>query len=169
MATAKLYARLLRAARGHGRTQEDAEDLVQEAYRRLIEYRRNTQIRDVHNLAINQFHHRNILRFVSEPSAEIETAPDDGPSIEHLLSTRQQLEQVAARLAAVNRRTCEIFLAYRAGFGFAEIAEECGVSTRTVKKHISRAKSLVGGSRGIMTKEQWADACCLKGYPRFSA
>ena len=44
-------------------------------------------------------------------------------------------------------RTCEVFLAHRAGFQYEEIAAELGISTRTVKKHVSRGKSLLGIDR----------------------
>lgn len=130
---------------------EDAEDLVQEAYRRLVEYLRDTWVRDEegflrrvsYNLAINQYHRERVLTFVSDASEELAAVLDDGPSIERLLSARQQLDQIAAKLAATSQRTCQIFLAHRAGFRYAEVAQESGVSTRTVKKHIARAVSIL--------------------------
>jgi RNA polymerase sigma factor (sigma-70 family) len=151
MKTSAQYARLLRAAVRFGRTMEDAQDLVQEAYRRLIEYRRDTWVRDeesflrrvVCNLAINQYHREHVVTFVSNANEELAAALDDGPSVERLLSACQELDQIAATLAATSQRTCEIFLAHRAGFRYEEIAQERGVSTRTVKKHIARAVSML--------------------------
>lgn len=148
------YARLIRACLRRGRSLEDAEDLVQEAYARLVEYQRSTRIRDeeaflrrvVSNLAINEYHREQILSFTQETIGELDRQAlliDTGPGIERLLSAQQQVEQIAAMLSAVSQRTCEIFLAHRAGFSYAEIASELGISTRTVKKHIARAISML--------------------------
>jgi RNA polymerase sigma factor (sigma-70 family) len=151
------YARLIKACLRRGRTLEDAEDLVQEAYARLIEYRRNAKVRDeeafvrrvVINLAINQYHRDQILTFVPESIDELDRQArlvDAGPAIERILDARQQLEQIEAMLAAVSRRTAEIFLAHRAGFSYEEVASELGISTRTVKKHIVRARSMLANA-----------------------
>jgi RNA polymerase sigma factor (sigma-70 family) len=148
------YARLIKACLRRGRTLEDAEDLVQEAYARLVEYRRSAKVRDeeaflrrvVSNLAINQFHRDQILSFAHETIDELDQQAmlvDSGPGVERLLSAQQQLERIAAMLSAVSRRTCEVFLAHRAGHSYAEIADELGISTRTVKKHIARAISML--------------------------
>lgn len=148
------YARLIRACLRRGRSLEDAEDLVQEAYARLIEYRRRTKIRDeeaflrrvASNLAINQFHRGQILSFAHETIEELELQGmliDTAPGVERLLSAQQQVERIAAVLSAVSQRTSEIFLAHRAGYSYAEIASELGISTRTVKKHIARAVSML--------------------------
>jgi RNA polymerase sigma factor (sigma-70 family) len=151
------YARLVKACLRRGRTLEDAEDLVQEAYARLIEYERGAKVRDeeaflrrvVSNLAINQYHREKIVAFVSESIDELDRQAmlmDDSPGIERVLDARQQLEQIEAMLAAVSRRTSEVFLAHRAGFSYEEVAAELGISTRTVKKHIARAKSMLANA-----------------------
>jgi RNA polymerase sigma factor (sigma-70 family) len=151
------YARLIKACLRRGRTLEDAEDLVQEAYARLIEYQRNAKVRDeeafvrrvVINLAINQYHRGQILAFAPESIDELDRQAmlvDDGPGVERILDARQRLEQIEAMLAAVSRRTSEVFLAHRAGFSYEEVASELGISTRTVKKHIARAKSMLANA-----------------------
>jgi RNA polymerase sigma factor (sigma-70 family) len=151
------YARLVRACLRRGRTLEDAEDLVQEAYARLVEYQRSAKVRDeeaflrrvVSNLAINQFHREQILSFSPESIDDLDRQAllvDASPEIERILDARQQLEQIEAMLAAVSRRTAEVFLAHRAGFSYEEVASELGISTRTVKKHIARAKSMLANA-----------------------
>lgn len=151
------YARLVRACLRRGRTLEDAEDLVQEAYARLLEYQRGAKVRDeeaflrrvASNLAINQYHREQILSFAQETLDELDRQAllvDASPAVERILSARQQLEQIAAMLSAVSRRTSEIFLAHRAGFTYEEVASELGISTRTVKKHIARAKSMLANA-----------------------
>lgn len=148
------YARLIKACLRRGRSLEDAEDLVQEAYARLVEYQRSTRIRDeeaflrrvVGNLAINQYHREQVLSFAPETIEELDRQAmlvDTSPGTERILSAQQQVERIAAMLGAVSHRTCEIFLAHRAGFSYAEIALEFGISTRTVKKHIARALSML--------------------------
>lgn len=151
------YARLVKACLRRGRTLEDAEDLVQEAYARLLEYQRSARVRDeeaflrrvVSNLAINQYHREQILFFVPETIEQLDQQAmlvDGGPGVERILSSRQQLDQIAAMLSAVSRRTSEIFLAHRAGYSYEEIASEFSISTRTVKKHIARAKSMLANA-----------------------
>ena len=151
------YARLVKACLRRGRTLEDAEDLVQEAYARLVEYQRGAKVRDeeaflrrvVGNLAINQFHREQILSFAQETIEQLDREAllvDSSPGVERILSARQQLEQIAAMLGAVSRRTSEVFLAHRAGFSYEEVASELGISTRTVKKHIARAVSILASA-----------------------
>jgi DNA-binding NarL/FixJ family response regulator len=50
-------------------------------------------------------------------------------------------------LGAVSERTCQIFLAQRAGYSYEEIATDLGISVRTVQKHIARAMFLLIGKR----------------------
>lgn len=151
------YARLVKACMRRGRTLEDAEDLVQEAYARLVKYQLSAKVRDdeaflrrvVSNLAINQFHREQILSFAHATIDQLDRRSlllDNGPGIERILSAQQELEQIEAMLAAVSRRTAEVFLAHRAGFSYEEIASELGISTRTVKKHIARAISMLASA-----------------------
>jgi RNA polymerase sigma factor (sigma-70 family) len=148
------YARLIKACIRRGRSLADAEDLVQEAYARLVEYQRSARIRDeeaflrrvVSNLAINQYHRDQILSFAHETLEELDQQAmlvDTGPGVERILGAQQQIEWIALLLSAVSHRTCEVFLAHRAGYSYAEIAAELGISTRTVKKHIARAVSML--------------------------
>jgi RNA polymerase sigma-70 factor (ECF subfamily) len=151
------YARLIRACLRRGRTLEDAEDLAQEAYARLIEYQRRARVRDeeaflrrvASNLAINQFRREQILSFTDETIEELDRQAmlvDSSPGPQRILGAQQQLDRIAAMLSAVSIRTCEVFLAHRAGFSYAEIASELGISTRTVKKHIARAISMLSNA-----------------------
>ncbi len=93
------YARLVKACLRRGRTLEDAEDLVQEAYARLIEYQHSAKVRDeeaflrrvVSNLAINQYHREQILSFAHETIDQLDRQSmlvDSGPGIERILSAR---------------------------------------------------------------------------------
>ncbi|SRR5579883_1991422 len=150
------YTRLIKACLRRGRTLEDAEDLVQEALLRLIEYQQAGRVRDteaflrrvITNLSINQYHREQIVSFAEESVEELAESiplidPDPGP--ERVVSARQQVEQISAMLSQVSVRTSQIFIAHRAGYRYEEIAADLGISTRTVKKHISRATSILSG------------------------
>lgn len=149
------YSRLIRVCTRLGRPLEDAEDLVQEAYLRFLEYRQTRQVRDeaallariVTNLAINQYHRQRTVPVSPEELMALELDPalvDAAASAERVLSARERLDQVARTLDRVSHRTCQIFLAHRAGYSYDEIAAEFSVSHRTVQKHIARATLLLG-------------------------
>jgi RNA polymerase sigma factor (sigma-70 family) len=153
------YVRLINACLRRGRTLEDAEDLVQEAYARLVAYQRTATVRDeesflrrvVTNLTINQYHRDQILSFANETVEELDQQGllvDATPEVERILTARQSIDQIAAILSAVSRRTCEIFFAHRAGHSYAEIASEFRIRPRTVKKHIARARSMLSLASG---------------------
>lgn len=51
----------------------------------------------------------------------------------------QRLRHVEAWLVGVDRRTREIYIVYRSGWTYPEIAAHWGVSNRTIKKSVARA------------------------------
>ena len=156
------FARLMKVCRRRGRSQEEAEDLIQEAFLRLHEYCRTTEVRNeeaflartVSNLAINEYRREQIISYASESVEEIEQCvglADAGPGPERIVAAQQRLEQITRVLGAVSERTCEIFLAHRAGYSYEEIAADLKISQRTVQKHIARAVFLLIRMKG---KEQ---------------
>ena len=149
------YSRLIRVCTRLGRPLEDAEDLVQEAYLRFLEYRQTREVRDeaallsriVTNLAINQYHRQRTVSVSPEELMALELDPalvEPAASAERILAARERLDQVARALDRVSHRTCQIFLAHRAGYSYDEIAAAFSVSHRTVQKHIARATALLG-------------------------
>lgn len=148
------FARLMKVCRSRGRSHEEAEDLIQEAFLRLHEYCRDTEVRDeeafltrtVCNLAVNQYHRERIVSYAHETLDELEHSAllvDSGPGPERVLAAQQRLDEIRKTLGAVSERTCEIFLAQRAGYSYDEIAADLGISERTVQKHIARAMFLL--------------------------
>jgi RNA polymerase sigma-70 factor (ECF subfamily) len=141
---------LLKFLRRKGRSQEDAEDLIQEAMLRLHVYAQDARVANeeaflrhaVHNLSID-LHRRDRLHADREVSIEdldahfaliaSEATPEDN------LQAEQRLNHIGAMLDAVSRRTREIYFAHRAGYSYAEIAEYLGISRITIKRHIARA------------------------------
>lgn len=150
------YTRLIKVCQRLGRSPEEAEDLVQDAYVRFLEYRRGADVRDeeallsriVANLAINEYHRERALARFRESLDDVEEEAnelvDEWPEIERLLAAQERLREVEKTLTKVSERTCQIFIAQRAGFSYEEIAAEFKISTRTVQKHIVRATILLG-------------------------
>jgi RNA polymerase sigma factor (sigma-70 family) len=141
---------LLRFLRRKGRSREDAEDLIQEAMLRLHVYGRGTAVINeeaflrhaVQNLSIDQ-HRRDRLDLRRE--VPIEILSDNNPviaeesTLEVQLEAQQRLNYVTRLLDSVSRRTREIYFAHRAGYSYAEISEQMGISHITIKRHIARA------------------------------
>jgi len=148
------FTRLMKVCRKRGRSQEEAEDLIQEAFLRLHEYCRTTEVRNeeafltrtVSNLAISQYRHERILSYATQTVEELEQTTglaDANPGPERILAAQQRLAEITRVLDAVSERTCEIFLAHRAGYSYEEIASDLGIGQRTVQKHIARAVFLL--------------------------
>ena len=102
--------------------------------------------RAVHNLAIDQYrrdrsglHHEVPIEEVDRQNPLV--AP--GPSPDQVLDSQQRLDELVARLDAVNPRTREIYVAHRLGYSYAEIAETMGGAKTTVKRHVARAVAVV--------------------------
>lgn len=78
------YVRLTRVCHRLGRSPEEAEDIVQDAYVRFLEYRQSQHIRNeealpfriVTNLAINQYHRARLLSAACESLDAIEQGSD---------------------------------------------------------------------------------------------
>jgi len=148
------FGRLMKKCRRRGQSQEEAEDLIQEAFLRLHEYCRESVVRDeeaflartVSNLAINSYHHRRAACLADETLEELEnTHPlvDSSPGPERVIAAQQRLDGIVETLRAVSERTCAVFIAHRSGYSYDEIAENLGISERTVQKHIARAMFLL--------------------------
>jgi RNA polymerase sigma factor (sigma-70 family) len=139
---------LLRFLRRKGRSQEDAEDLIQEALLRLHVYCQAVPVASeeaflrhaVHNLSVDQ-HRRDRLDLRMEVSIdEIDARLIDPESTpERTLDAEQRLDHIKSVLDAVGRRTRDIYFAHRAGYSYAEISGQMGISHITIKRHIARA------------------------------
>jgi RNA polymerase sigma factor (sigma-70 family) len=131
-----------------GKRREDIEDLMQDAFVRLLEYcQAGNEVREpeavlvrtVQRLAIN--HERDAHRdlYVEQPLEHL-TVADPSPTHEELLAADQYLQQVKSTLDTLSRRTREVFFLQRLhGFSYAQIAQQTGMPVSTVEKHIARA------------------------------
>jgi RNA polymerase sigma-70 factor (ECF subfamily) len=139
--------RLRALLRKLGRTREDSEDLIQEAFLRLHVYCRTHEVRQeeaflvrtVRNLSVDAHRraHRELYveeRVESLPLLDLRPRPDE----EAALSER--LDRVRAVLDGLTPRTREVFLMHRMeGYSSAQIANTLGISVSAVEKHIARA------------------------------
>ena len=133
--------------RRQGRSREDADDLIQEAFLRLHLYCRTGEVqqqeaflaRTVLNLSVDMHRKEHRELYVDEP---VESLPlkDFLPTPDEELAIQDRLTKAASILDALPPRTREIFLMHRVeGHGCAHIAARFGISVSAVEKHIAKA------------------------------
>ena len=145
-----------------GRSREDAEDLIQEAHLRLHVYGDAAEIaneeallrRIVATLAIDQFRRArpDMRTEISLDQWDVQSAPAAlGPSPEAEVEAQQLLSAIIRVLEAVSPRTCEIYLAHRAGYTYDEISAQLNVSHITIKRHIARGLLAIMEYRALLS------------------
>jgi RNA polymerase sigma-70 factor (ECF subfamily) len=147
-----LMTKLRRFLRRHGRTADEADEFIQEAFLRLQSYQRDRQvkepeaflIRTVRNLSVDSLRQRqrHRVRF----AADIQTAllPDPRPMPDEVLIGQQRLQRVREGLEALAPRTREAILLHRIeGHSHAQIAAHLGISVSAVEKHVAKAMLLL--------------------------
>lgn len=157
----------------------DVEDISQEAYLRAFEAEKGQQLRSpraflfrvARNLALNELSRkaRKITDYIED------AAPGEEPSGPHSLEKQVQDEQrfalfcrAAARLPPLCRRAFLMRKVY--GYSHREIADQLGISTSTVEKHISTGlyrcsefMKVMGGSQASGTERLGADISSFRG------
>jgi RNA polymerase sigma factor (sigma-70 family) len=127
------------------RDHADSEDIVQETYLRLYDYRRTRTIGDVgafcfaiaRNL-LNDHLRRQARRPMAVELAE--TIPCPQPRIDEALAYRERVEVLIAALRAMPALRREVFTRRRLdGISTAQIATDLDMSVAAVEKHCSRA------------------------------
>jgi RNA polymerase sigma factor (sigma-70 family) len=133
--------------RRRGQSREDAEDLIQEAFLRLLVYCQSKEVRKqeaflmraMQNLAVDWHRRKHRDLYVQDSPEELLLA-DMRPTPDEDLANQQRLYEVAAVLDRLPPRTREVFIMHRLeGFGCAQIATTFGISLSAVEKHIARA------------------------------
>lgn len=136
-----------------GRTREEAEDLIQDAFLKMQEYcERGGQVRQpegflvrtVLRLAANARRdaHRNL--YYEEPVENLTLIVDTTPTPDEVLAGDQCIERMRDALDAVSRRTRDVFFMQRLdGLSYAQIAQRLGVSISAVEKHIATALAIL--------------------------
>jgi RNA polymerase sigma-70 factor (ECF subfamily) len=135
--------------RGHSK--EDAEDLIQQAYLRTLEYYRNGGeikneaayvMQTAKHCRTDKYRHDQLVTFAGQDIGDLDKKQpifDQAPGPDGILEAQQRLTRLADGLNALNRMTAGIFMAHRAGYSYDEIAAYYGISNRAVETHMARA------------------------------
>lgn len=149
---------LIRFLRQRLRVKEDAADIAQEAYIRMMQYEGSTKIHSpssmLFRIAINVANDQcraEAARQVSEqiPLDGLELASPQ-PSADRQIAASQDLEILYDAIEHLPPKCRQVFLLSRAQrMTYPQIAVHCGISVKMVEKHISHALAIcikkVGG------------------------
>jgi len=147
-----VFSRVKSALRRRGRSDHDADDLVQEAFVRLTCYERKQTVDKPEaflmttalNLSIDS--HRSRERRGEEVLLEDVVIVDTAPRAEDILLSRERLNRLSECMKRLNDKTRTIFLAHRVdGLTYQEIARIHGLSISSVEKHVAKAALLITG------------------------
>lgn len=138
----------------HGRTSEDADDLVQEAWLRLALYAQDTPVvrpgaflwRTALNLAVTA----DRARAVRGEEVEVEELSllDTSPGTEATVLARERVARVDVCLRRMGPRTAAIFVDVRlGGMSYPEAARRYRMTVSGVEKQVAKATMLI--TRGM--------------------
>jgi RNA polymerase sigma factor (sigma-70 family) len=139
-----LYTRLRTIARARGHVDSEAEDRLQEACVRLLEFERSGVVRKkehyfkriLRNLRLDGLRYQS--RRTSVPLDD--ELADFHPGPERIAQARRDLEIAAETLEALPARCREAFELHRfADLSYAQIAQRMSISISMVEKHIAEA------------------------------
>lgn len=138
---------LLRYLRGLVPRREDAEDIAQETYVRLVRagtleqselHVRASMFRAATNLAYDRFRQRRTRG--PHDDASLAQLQDEKPPAERIVALEQAVAIVERTLLALPWRCKQVFLLRTAhDWSYEEIAERLGVSKRTVEREMHAA------------------------------
>lgn len=141
---------------------DDADDVAQETYIRMMKYEGSREIRSpsamLFRIAVNvaNDHGRAAQSRCSSGHVAIDDLPlaSEQPSAERSVLADQNLDMLLDVIERLPPKCKHVFLLSRAeGMTYAEIAQHCGISVKMVEKQISRAVAAclkkVGGTDGI--------------------
>jgi RNA polymerase sigma factor (sigma-70 family) len=129
-----------------GRTPEDADDLMQEAWLRFAVYEARGQVvcpeafltRTVLNLAVSADRARAVRG--EEVAVEELALLDASPSIEATVLARERVARLAYCVERLSQKTRAVFIDVRVGgMSFNEAAQVHRLTVRGVEKHVSEA------------------------------
>lgn len=144
----RYYAPLSSYFRKRTRNSSEAQDLVQQVFLRLAQYRDLTDLQNrdayIFQTAANTLkdhYRRQIVRErVSSEHPAFFDAPDSDFSPDRVLQGREAVGQLVAALRELPERTRDVLmLRCFEGLKHSEIARLHGISTRAVEKHMAKA------------------------------
>lgn len=142
-----LVAKVRRALRRRGRSHDETDDLIQEAFLRLHVYCRDHAIRNtggfLYRTALNiAFDRRRRDRVTAVVSGALDELPlvDPYPLPDEVCAGQERLQRMKAGLEAMSPRRREVFILNRIeGYSFSQIAERLGITLSMVEKHAAKA------------------------------
>lgn len=145
---ARYHDSLIRFLRQRLRVKEDAADVAQEAYIRMMQYEGSQQIQSpssmLFRIAINVANDlgrsEQTRRVSSQCSLDGLELASDRPTPDRELAAEQDLEVLYRAIEQLPPKCQQVFLLSRAKrMTYPEIARHCGISVKMVEKHISHA------------------------------
>jgi RNA polymerase sigma factor (sigma-70 family) len=143
------FHRLRRILLRRGRSHEEAEDLIQQAFLNLHEYcerggevlqAEGFLVRTVLRLAINARRDEHRHLYEERQVEELTQLIDTRPTPDEVLAHDECLERMWKVLDTLGRRTRNVFLMHRlGGMSYPDIARQLGISVSAVEKHVARA------------------------------
>jgi RNA polymerase sigma factor (sigma-70 family) len=145
----RYHTELLRVLTARLRSEQDAADLAQEAYVRLLRYQgkcsgddlRRMLFRIAHNLLTDHWRWRRLRGVDTLVSLDELLEVDSGqPGLDRQLAGEQQLARLEELILKMPGKRRTVFVLSRIhGLTNVEIAARCGISAKTVEKHIAIA------------------------------
>jgi RNA polymerase sigma factor (sigma-70 family) len=144
---ARYLRRLKQFLRHRGRTDEDADDLIQEAFLRLELYGRENKVlepeaflvRAVANLSVDKYRHDGVIQFAEKPVEDLDVF-DTTPQPDEVCASRERLDKLIAGMNQLSPKSREILMARRyEGLSCPEIAKRHGVTVSAIEKSLARA------------------------------
>lgn len=142
-----LRLKLHRLLRSRGRSVDDTDDLIQEAFLRLQTYCRDHAVekteaflvRTALNLSADQGRREHRVAF-ERGGLEDLVLIDPYPTPDEVYASQERLLLWRQGVAALSPRRREVFLLNRVeGYSFPQIAERLGITLSMVEKHAARA------------------------------
>ena len=143
----KFAPRLSALLKKRGISDSEAEDLVQEAFLRLLQYSKDNEVgreegflvRTAVNLSIDASRRARRLEVVSEPIDDL-ILVDDMPDPERVAIGKSRLEHLVVGFERLDPKTRAMVKARRTeGLSMREIALREGVSVSAVEKRLAKA------------------------------
>jgi len=145
------------------RSEEDAADVAQETYVRLVQrYRHDLEdetaytliFRIAANIANDQLRRRKTRYASQHCSLEVMAPLSEAPSQERQMAAKQQLDLLYAAIERLPPKCQQVFLLNRVDhMTYPQIARHCDISVKMVEKHIAKALAALRAQVGEWTMD----------------
>jgi RNA polymerase sigma factor (sigma-70 family) len=148
----ELTGRLRRFVRTRVSSREDAEDVIQEAYLRVLRYSAEHEVESqerllfsaAKNLAVDSRRRHSVRQRTAIDYALLESFSQSWPPADEVVYASQRLRRVEIAVARLPPRCREVFWYNRVdGLSYAQVATHLGISMSAVEKHMARACLLI--------------------------